>query len=415
MKSPRRRLFWKIYLTLLAGLFGSAFAMATLWWVVGETPTRRLETLEARIATEAAALAGPVAEAEPALRRLGAAFGADVALYARGGALLAAWGTHAILLGDEAGGPRMRWVLRTALPDGRTLLVSAHPSPGTRVARIAVLALMVAAFVGLAALPVTARLTRRLERLRSGLARWGEGDLRVRVDERGGDEVAALARTFNVAAGQVDALLDAQRTLLANASHELRSPLARLRLAVDLWSDRPDGPARAEIIRNLAELDALVEEILLSSRLDHRGTGGEHRESVDLLALAAEEAARIGAEVEGAPVTVSGDPALLRRLMRNLLENGVVHGAPPVRIRAEPTGASARIVVSDGGPGIPPEERQRVFAPFYRPRGRDERAGGWGLGLALVRQIAERHGGSVRCEGSDRGGNRFVVEIRRDP
>lgn len=407
----RRRLFWKVYLTLLAGLLGSAFAMAALWWVIGETPKRRWEMLEAQIASEATALAGRVMDAEPAVARLGAATGADVALYERGGSLLTASGTHAILLGEKATGPRVIWVLRTVLPDGRTLLVSAHPSPGTRITRIAVLALLVAAFVGLAALPVTARLTRRLERLRSGLARWGEGDLRTRVDVTGGDEVAALARTFNLAAERIDAMLVSQRHLLANASHELRSPLARLRLAVDLWSARPSEPARSEIVRNLAELDALVEEILLSSRLEYAQADCAPQQSVDLLALTAEEAARVGAHVEGEPIGVSGDPVLLRRLMRNLLENGVKHGAPPIVVRAEPAGGLARIVVSDHGAGIPPEERQSVFEPFYRPRGRDERAGGWGLGLALVRQIAERHGGSVGCEASESGGSRFVVEI----
>lgn len=407
----RRRLFWKIYLTLLAGLLGSAFAMAALWWVIGETPKRRWEMLEAQIASEATALAGRVMEAEPAVSRLASATGADVALYERGGSLLTASGTHAIPLGEKATGPRLIWVLRTVLPDGRTLLISAHPSPGTRITRIAVLALLVAAFVGLAALPVTARLTRRLERLRSGLARWGEGDLRTRVDVTGGDEVAALAHTFNLAAERIDAMLDSQRHLLANASHELRSPLARLRLAIDLWSARPSEPARSEVVRNLAELDALVEEILLSSRLEYARSNHTPRQSVDLLALTAEEAVRVGAHVEGEPVDVSGDPVLLRRLMRNLLENGVTHGAPPIVVRTEPAGGLARIVVSDHGPGIPPKERQRVFEPFYRPRGRDERAGGWGLGLALVRQIAERHGGAVGCEASESGGSRFVVEI----
>jgi signal transduction histidine kinase len=186
-------------------------------------------------------------------------------------------------------------------------------------------------------------------------------------------------------------------------------------MAVDLWSVRPVGPARTEIVRSLGELDALVDEILLSSRLDHAGAGLGRRESVDLLALAAEEAVRVGAEAEGEPVCVSGDPALLRRLLRNLIENGATHGAPPVRVRVEPLGEGARIAVSDRGPGIPPEERERVFAPFYRPRGRDEAAGGWGLGLALVRQIAERHGGRAACEAGEDGGSRFVVDLPHGP
>ncbi|ACL62663.1 sensor histidine kinase [Methylobacterium nodulans] len=415
MRQVRRRLFWKVYLTLLASLLGAAFAMAGLWWALGESPHKRWEMLEARIASEASALSGPSALADPAVQRLSEAFGADVALYDRSGGLLAARGTRAVLLGGESTGPPVRWVLRSALPDGRTLLVSIRPSPGTRIARIVSLTLLVAAFVGLAAFPVTARLTQRLERLRSGVARWGEGDLRVRVDESGGDEVAAVARTFNLAAGRVDALLAAQRTLLANASHELRSPLARLRMAVDLWSARPEGSARAEIVRNLAELGALVDEILLSSRLEHAHADLDRSESVDLLGLAAEEAARVGAEAEGEPVSVFGDAVLLGRLLRNLLENGFTHGVPPVRVHVEPRGEKARIVVSDHGPGIPPEERERVFEPFYRPRGRAEATGGWGLGLALVRQIAERHGGRAACEDGEAGRSRFVIDLDRKP
>ncbi|WP_298956362.1 ATP-binding protein [uncultured Methylobacterium sp.] len=420
MRLARRNLFWKIYLTLLASLFGVAFAMGSLWWALGESPRQRWETLQARLAPQIEALgrAPDGAGAEGEVQKIGDALGADLALYDESGGLIAARGRRAVLLGRDRPGPSMHWVMRVSLAQGRTLLASFPPPRRNRIAGIAVLALLVAAGIGLAAFPVTARLTRQLERLRAGVARWGDGDLGARMDERGNDEVAAVARTFNLAAARVDGLLASQRTLLANASHELRSPLARLRLAIDLWDGDPAGPARREILRNLAELDALVEEILLSSRLDHARSaprpGLDRTGSVDLLGLAAEEAARTGAEIEGEAVSVTGDEVLLRRLLRNLIENGATHGRPPVRVAVAPDGASAVVVVADAGPGIAPAERERVFEPFYRPRGRDEAAGGWGLGLALVRQIAERHGGAAACEAGADGGSRFVVRLPRE-
>ena len=129
--------------------------------------------------------------------------------------------------------------------------------------------MLVAAVIGIAAYPVVRQLTRRLESLRKGVEVWGGGDLSRRVPVTGSDEVAAVAKSFNEAAGQIERLVAAHRSLLANASHELRSPLARLRMAIDLYERSASDSTRDEIIKNLGELDALVEEILLASRLDH--------------------------------------------------------------------------------------------------------------------------------------------------
>jgi signal transduction histidine kinase len=119
----------------------------------------------------------------------------------------------------------------------------------------------------------------------------------------------------------------------------------------------------------------------------------ERTESVDLLGLAAEEAVRVDATVDGTPVEVEGDATPLRRLIRNLLENAVKHGEGPIHIAVTGHEDAACLVVSDHGPGIAPAERERVFEPFYRPAGHSESSDGWGLGLSLVRQIAARHGG----------------------
>jgi signal transduction histidine kinase len=110
-------------------------------------------------------------------------------------------------------------------------------------------------------------------------------------------------------------------------------------------------------------------------------------------------------------VEIDGDASLLRRLMRNLLENASKHGLPPIQVAVTHTADKAQVVVSDHGAGIAACERERVFEPFYRPAGRSESAGGWGLGLSLVRQIARRHGGDVVCESEPDGGSRFVVEL----
>ena len=128
--------------------------------------------------------------------------------------------------------------------------------------------------------------------------------------------------------------------------------------------------------------------MLIASRLD-AVSSLENTEEVDLLALAAEEAARYDVEAQGKPVVIRGDPRLLRRMIRNLLENARRHGAPPIEVHVE----SRQLRVCDAGAGVPEAERERIFEPFYSKRGT-------GLGLALVRQIARRHGGEARCEGS---------------
>lgn len=423
MIAIRRRLFWKIYLTLLFSLVAVALSMGCFWWFLGEAQGQRWSAPHIHFAAKGSLEpSGPVQAAGGSTGQDDGT-GADVSFYERDGTLVASHGRPIPFPRDDgAAGWEGRRTLRVDLPGGRIVLTRQRPLAGAGW-RILAAMLVVAGGVGLAAFPVTARLTRRLETLRSGMARWGDGELSMRVDETGSDEVALVARTFNAAAGRVDALLasqqallgsqrtllEAQRTLLANASHELRSPLARLRMAVELWLQNPAAATHAEIVRGLAEIDGLVGEILLSSRLDHPSP--IQTENVDLLGLAAEEAVRFDAAVLGEAVEIEGDARLLRRLLRNLLENAARHGQPPVQVVVSRQEDRAVIAVSDQGQGIAPEERERVFEPFHRPAGRNEAGGGWGLGLALVQQIARRHGGQVTCEGSATGGSRFVVHL----
>lgn len=285
---------------------------------------------------------------------------------------------------------------------------------------------VVALAVALGAYPIIRRLTQRLEGLQRGVERWGSGDLSARVAVQGKDEVAFLAERFNHAAERIETLMDSQKSLLAshksllaNASHELRSPLARIRMGLELMDAAPGSTQRAEISRSINELDQLIDEILLASRLDTKQADAEPFEMLDLTGLAAEECARVQAQLGTAlqtqSLTLQGSARLLRRLIRNLLENARRYstGEVSLELSETDTGAQRRAVirVNDHGPGVPPDQRERIFEPFYRLPGASEREGGVGLGLALVKSITERHNGIVRCEDRPGGGASFVVEL----
>lgn len=278
---------------------------------------------------------------------------------------------------------------------------------------------LVLLFVGIAAgaFPVVRRLTRRLESLKAGVQTFGDGQLSHRVDASGNDEVAAVARSFNEAAGRVETLLRSHQSLLANASHELRSPLARLKMAFAMFEDAGEAQRKKlklEIQTNIAELDALVEEVLLASRLDS-GSQQIHQDAVDVLAVAAEECARSGAELlsdeQDSRLQLLGEERLIRRALRNLLENARRYGGGSAELAMRRSGSLLELRVADRGPGVPEDLCERIFEPFYRLPGHAEQAGGVGLGLSLVKQIAQRHGGSVRCEARQGGGSVFVLSL----
>lgn len=407
------RLFWRIYLTLLASLALVAILGGVLWRLIDEPVPRPALDLAGRLA----GIALPDATAsegvqQAALGRLAEAVGGDLTLLDIGGRMVAAVGEPLAPPPPREGARFFRFghrpVFAVTLPDGRLLLARIPRPPREPIGRLVRALGVVVIAIGLAAFPVVRRLTRRLDRLRAGAAAWGGGALSTRVPVDGRDEIAAVARTFNEAAAEIERLMESHKTLLANASHELRSPLARLRMGIEMYETTPTAALKAELVRNLGELDALVEEILLASRLD-RLDELERRERIDLLALAAEVAAGSGIAVEGRSVEIEGDWRLLHRMVRNLLENARKHGLPPVRVEVnDGPSAAVRLAVRDRGVIA---DTGRVFEPFYRGTGAAESAGGWGLGLALVRQIAERHGGTVRCESGPERGTAFIVEL----
>ncbi len=293
--------------------------------------------------------------------------------------------------------------------------------------------LLVGVAVALGAYPLIRRLTSRLEELESGVKKWGNGDLSTRLPVQGHDEVAVLAKRFNDAAQQIEQLLLSHKALLANASHELRSPLARIRMGLELLGQNPmvigseinHEQLRLEIYRNINELDELVDEILLSSRLDATNADIGQLELVELTDIARDECRRMPATLNAPDITMVGSTKLLRRLLRNLIENAHKYAKPISQngsLVAQQVEVSltvfqlekdnwVQIQVDDNGPGVPEDQRERIFEPFYRMRGASEKDGGVGLGLALVQSIAKRHGGKAVCQSAPSGGARFIVKM----
>jgi signal transduction histidine kinase len=410
-----RKLYFQIYLGVVGSLVLLAVMVGAFFHLQGGDPAKNemLQTMREVITLALPEPDAPLEQQQAVLDRLAnptlhlSLYSADRHLLAHVGPALSPPGPEADAQ-DWLKGMDRESALAIRLPDGRWLLAQ-HEHPHSSTPLFATLALLALA-VAIAAYPMTRRLTKRLEGLKQAVQALGEGDFKTRVPTRGCDEVATLARSFNLAAERIESLLAAHKQLLANASHELRSPLTRIRLALELQAEQPSPELQAGLRRDIAELDQLIEEILLASRLDAMREP-TNRNVVELGVLLAEECARSQADCEADPLTVTGDERLLRRLLRNLLDNARRHGGDQVQASIRSDAGQAVIRVCDNGAGIAPEERERIFEPFYRPAGSREKEGSHGLGLSLVRQIAEHHGGSVHCLPGDGSGACFEVRL----
>ncbi|MFI5981306.1 sensor histidine kinase [Streptomyces sp. NPDC051555] len=263
---------------------------------------------------------------------------------------------------------------------------------------------------GLALRPVTA--------IGDALASVTASELDRRVPDPGGaDEIARLARTVNDTLDRLERSDARQRQFTADASHELRNPLAAVRSRLEVALEEPDRESVAAALADTERLQRIAADLLLLARLD--GRPAPRTEPVDLALLAAEDAARRRAPrvrlrvAAGAPVPAVGDPARLERALANLVDNALRHARTEVVVRAYARGGWNVLEVADDGPGIPAADRDRVFERFVRldpDRGRA--SGGTGLGLAIAREIARSHGGEVNAAApADGGGARLVLRL----
>lgn len=260
------------------------------------------------------------------------------------------------------------------------------------------------------------RLTRPLALLVKNAAKMGKGQFPAPLPETGPEEIASLARGFNHMVQELKRLTASRSVLLAGISHDLRTPLTHMTLAVEMLSEDADPELRRQMQQDLIEMNALIDQALEFSS----GLTNQKREVVDLTLLLQElidDYRQSGTDIDLSPVPACRlrlSKAALRRVLFNLLDNAIRYGGEPVGIACECDRDLARIVISDRGPGIPPELRESVFEPFYRIEGSRNRAtGGSGLGLAIVRQLADAGGWQVRFEENPGGGARAVVEISR--
>jgi len=259
-------------------------------------------------------------------------------------------------------------------------------------------------------------LTSPLRALQKAVERFGRGDFSARVNSTRRDEMGQLARTFDRMAGRIETLLTAERRLLGDISHELRSPLARLGVAIELARTGEDLDSHLNRIQKESDrLNALVGQLLQVTRAE--GDPASLRQSplrldelvVQLAEDARLEAASRGCRIELAecrPVTVTGDPELLRRAVENVIRNAIRY-APhdsAVEIGLASDGGRARITVRDSGPGVPEESLERIFDAFYRvDTDRNRASGGIGLGLSIARRAIHLHHGAIRARNAQPG------------
>ena len=435
-----RRLYTQLYLHFFGVLLvvgaATSFVFATGWRsAMVRGGAERMALHIARLAGEHA---GDPAARDRAVREAADDLALDVTVRAPDGRELLAVGRPLPPLAPEqleaaTRGPTAAhghgphgWLTAAPIRDRATgevrgIVEVSHPRrpPSRGELRPALTLALVLLIVAVATAPLARRLSRPVEQLTEASRRFGGGELSHRVElppsgryhHRPG-EMAELTRAWNDMAERIERLVRGQKELLANVSHELRSPLARIRMALELLPREAERDARLlDVETDLAELERLIDDVLTTSRLEAGGLPARP-EPVDVASLLGQVAARAGhdpiargREVRvlplAEPIVVTADGALLKRALWNLVENAAKYGAPPIALSASRAGERVALAVTDEGPGVPREERERVLDPFYRadkartPSATGEPPRGFGLGLTLARRVAEVHGGTI--------------------
>ncbi|EGQ5302291.1 two-component system sensor histidine kinase RstB [Enterobacter hormaechei subsp. hormaechei] len=252
-------------------------------------------------------------------------------------------------------------------------------------------------------------------KLESAAQRFGEGHLTERIHFDSGSSFDRLGIAFNQMADNINALIASKKQLIDGIAHELRTPLVRLRYRLEMSENLTSAESQA-LNRDISQLEALIEELLTYARLDRPQTE-LHLSTPDLpvwLQTHIDDVQSVNPQRKLLTAITPGaygalDMRLMERVLDNLMNNAMRYSESTLRIGLDLQGSQAILCVEDDGPGIEPAEREKVFEPFVRlDPSRDRATGGCGLGLAIVRSIAQAMGGSVRCEASELGGARFV-------
>lgn len=439
MKLPPQRLFWKLFLSfwtaLLLFAFGVLYAASAYLDATRaryDTPNPREKT-EAAFATAQSAADGGFESLRDWARQVDASELVPMLLLDQ---------NKRDILGREPSAralARLDFVARNytpdrtgkrfpvVLPDGHEYWLipdfqSATLSRLISRPRVVATQLVLATLIGAAVcLALAAYLTAPLRRLREATVAYGSGDFSQRVAPSLGqrkDEIVDLALALDTMAGRIDALIAAQRGLLRDVSHELRSPLARVQVAVGLARQRVGNQAEGELQRidnEMERLNELIGRIIDFSRLD-AGLNPARRDNLHLEQIIADAVSdaqleadhkdcRINATLP-AEARVQGDAALLASAIENVLRNAVRHSptAATIAVSLQRSGNDWRIDITDQGPGIPPELHARVFEPFFRIDDHRNPQGGIGLGLAIARQAMAAHGGRIELNNNTTGG-----------
>jgi signal transduction histidine kinase len=313
----------------------------------------------------------------------------------------------------RAPGPALQFVV--PVTDGTQLVATFYRPPTTPWPLEILAAALVAIVVSASAAAYFAqRVTRPLSQLARAASVIADGGQAPRLRENGPHDVRNAAIAFNAMTDQVTRTLESQRQLLSAVGHDLRTPLTAMRISLEFVED-PE--LRDRLQKNLDELQELTEAVLSAAR----GTGGEVKRNVDLSALL--ESICTDLDELGEPVVwrthppapLACRPNEIRRAVRNLVENAVAYGRK-ASVGLTRCDSGYEILIEDDGPGIPEADQGRVFEPFVRLEGsRNEETGGAGLGLTLVRAIAEGHGGEIRLENRSGGGLRARLRLPREP
>lgn len=288
--------------------------------------------------------------------------------------------------------------------------------PATAHVWLLVLSLSLLLGVVLTTQRVLQKLLQPLRDLNDGVTRLGEGDLAVNVPQTTRDEFGTLTDAFNRMAARVREMIVTRDQLLIDVSHELRSPLTRMKVALELM---PDNGQKARLAADVAEMERMISGLLELERL--RAGKGVTLARQDIVPIVREVAAGYESRAPGVELVLGGvsevvldvDAEQLRTVMRNLLENAVKYSLPDsraIRVSAALENGGAVVRVADDGVGIPVEDAERIFEPFFRvDRSRSKESGGYGLGLSICKRVMEAHGGSIALERGNGRGSTFII------